>query len=92
MTAHDSKRRLEIPLDDERIRHYQGGDEFPADSLLVLIHPKTYRDIRLNRAFMTITGPEAAAAFIDGACRQTPDLADRMGWKVLGVASDDDDE
>lgn len=92
LTAHDARRRTDIPLDDERLRRYQGGDPFPADALLVLIHPKTYRDLKMTRDLAILSGPEAAAGFIDGACKLTPGLEDRIGWRVIGGLIDDDDE
>jgi hypothetical protein len=88
--AFDSKRRIDLAVDETVRRRLAGRDELPADTLLVIIHPKTYADLRMRRDTMFLTGPDAAAAMIDGVCRQTPGLEQRMRWKVLGTLADDD--
>jgi hypothetical protein len=49
-----------------------------------------YRDLLMKTDIMLMTGPQVAAEMIDGVCRATPGLEQRMRWKVLGTLIDDD--
>lgn len=71
---------------------HAGADRFPADCLLVVVHPRTYRqlvDAAIALPYET-SGPAEAAAYLDRACARDPDLARRLRWTRTSAPGDAD--